>query len=110
MALEKDFLSMTSDTVTVFAPSSSMSKWGSLVATTSDGVSYAAVIDQRPRKVLSANGVEEVASGTVYVLSSSADIGLEHSIELPNGKRPELLRVEPLRDEDGLHHTEVSFR
>ncbi len=110
MALEKDFLDMTNDTVTVIPPASTMTAYGTIVGSTTAGVSYPAHIDMTPRQVLNSQGVQEVASGTIYVLSSSADIGLQHIVELPDGRQPELLRVEPLRDEEGLHHTEVSYR
>ena len=110
MALEQDFLSMTNDTVTVIAPASTMTSYGAVVGSTTDSVTYPAHIDMTPRLVLSGQGVEQVASGMIYIFSSSAEIGLEHTIELSDGRKPELLRVEPLRDEDGLHHSEVSFR
>lgn len=110
MALEKDFLDMTNDTITVVPPSS-MNEYGATApSATSGAISYPAHVDMTPRSVFSANGVEQVASGTIYVLSSSADIGLEHVVELSDGRKPEILRVEPLRDEEGLHHTELSYR
>lgn len=111
MALESDFLTMTRDTVTVLAPASTMSEYGSVApATTSTGTSYPAYIDMSPRKVVNARGVEEVASGTIFILSSGASLGLHHVVVLPDGRRPELLRVEPLRDDEGQHHVEVTFR
>lgn len=110
MSLEKDYLTMTSDTVTVINPASTMTAYGALVGSTTAATVFPAHVDMTPRQVLNSQGVEEIASGTIYVLSSSADIGLEHTIELSDGRKPELLRVEPLRDEQGQHHVEVSFR
>jgi len=110
MALEPDFLSMTNDTVTVINPASTMTAYGTIVGSTVGAISYPAYIDMTPHEVLNSQGVEEVASGMIFVLSSSADIGLQHTVELSDGRKPELLRVEPLRDEDGLHHTTISFR
>lgn len=109
MALEKDFLLMTNDTVTVIPPSTA-DVYGTTVGSTSNGVVLPAHIDMTPHQVFNSQGVQEVASGTIYVLSSSADIGLKHIVELPDGRKPELLRVEPLRDEEGLHHTEIAYR
>lgn len=111
MSFETDFFNMTSDTVTVIAPSTTITAYGAVVpASSTSGVQYRAAIDMTPRKVISQRGVEEVAGGTVYVMSSSADIGLHHTMELADGRKPELLKVEPLRDEHGQHHVEVSFR
>lgn len=110
MALEPDFLDMTNDTVAVINPASTMTAYGALVGSTTGAISYPAYIDMTPHSVLNSQGVEEIASGMIFVLSSSADIGLQHTVELSDGRKPELLRVEPLRDEDGLHHTTVSFR
>lgn len=111
MSLEPDFLGLSTDHVTVHGPATSMSFHGALTpATSSTGKQYTAYVDMTPRQVLSARGVEEVASGTIYVFSSSADIGLQHVVELSDGRKPELLRAEPLRDEQGQHHVEVTFR
>ena len=110
MALESDFLSMTADTITVHPPSTMNFYGAAAPATSSTGKSYSAHVDMTPRKVLSARGTEEVAAGTIYVFSSSADIGLHHVVELADGRKPELLRVEPLRDDEGQHHVEVTFR
>ena len=110
MALERDFLSMTQDRVTVHPPSTMNFYGAAAPATTSTGKSYAAHVDMTPRKVVSGRGTEEVSAGTIYVFSSSADIGLHHVIELADGRKPEILRAEPLRDDEGQHHVEVTFR
>ena len=110
MAFERDFLSMTQDTITVHPPSTMNFYGAAAPATTSTGKSYSAHVDMTARKVVSSRGTEEVAAGTIYVFSSSADIGLHHVIALADGRKPEILRVEPMRDDEGLHHTEVSFR
>lgn len=110
MSLERDFLDMTNDTVTVHEPSTANFYGGVAPASTSTGTSYPAYVDMTPRKVLSGRGQEEVASGMIFILSSAADIGPQHVIELSDGRKPELLRVEPLRDDEGQHHVEVSFR
>jgi len=109
MAFEKDFLNMTADQVTV-SPPSTVNSYGAISATTSDGIAYDARIEEEPHSVLNGQGVEVIASGTVFVMSSSADIGLNHRVELDNGLTPELLRVDTLRDEQGQHHVEIHFR
>ena len=111
MSFEADFLSMTADSVTVHAPATSMTAYGSVApATTSTGKSYRAALDMTPRRVISQRGVEEIAGGVLFIMSSSADIGLHHTVELSDGRKPEILRVEPLRDEHGQHHVEVYLR
>lgn len=110
MALEPDFLTMTQDEVTVFPPSTTSLYGGMAPATTSTGKAYPAQIDMTPRQVVSQRGVEEVAAGTVYILSSSAVVGLQHVIQLPDGTKPVILRCEPLRDDEGQHHVEVTFK
>jgi hypothetical protein len=109
VSLENDFFSMTADSVTVHQPTTA-NAYGATTPATSAGVSYPAHIDMTPRQVLSVTGVEQVSNGTIYVLSSSATIPLDAVVELSDGRTPELLRVEPLRDDEGQHHIEVSFR
>lgn len=109
MSLEFDYFTMTADTITVYQPTTA-NAYGATTPATSGGVSYSAHVDMTPRQVLNVRGVEQVASGTIYVLSSSASIPLDAIVELSDGRTPELLRVEPLRDEEGQHHIEVTFR
>jgi len=111
VSFERDFYNMTADYVTVHAPATSMTAYGSVApATTSTGKRYRAALDMTPRKIVSARGVEEIAGGVLFVMSSSAVIGLHHTVELDDGRKPEILRVEPLRDEEGQHHVEVYLR
>lgn len=109
MSFEKDFLNMTADQVTVIPPST-VNSYGAISYSSSNGIAYDARIEEEPHSVLNGQGIEVIASGTVFVMSSSAAIGLSHQVELDNGLTPELLRVDTLRDEQGQHHVEVHFR
>ena len=59
------------------------------------------------RVVVNAQGVEEVATATVFVLSSSAGVAPQDRLTLPSGIQPRLLRVDTINDEDGQHHLEL---
>ena len=73
MALERDFFNMTADTVVVIPPSS-MNSFGAIISSSSDGITYDARIEEEPHSVLTGEGIEVIASGRIFILSSSADI------------------------------------
>ena len=107
MALEADFLTMASTTVTV-TPLSTHNAWGAPVYSTASST-YPARVEYGPRLVVSAQGPQEVASATVYVLSSSASIGVQDRVTLPNDSAARLLRVDILNDDEGQHHLELLY-
>lgn len=108
MSLEPEFLEMTSDTITV-APLSTHTSYGAPQYSSSGSHTWPARVEPGTRKVLSSRGIEEVATATVYVLSSSAAIGTQDRLTLPDGRIPKVLRVDVLNDEEGQHHLEVSI-
>ena len=108
MALEQEYLSMTTDTVTVALPST-MSKYGAPTYGT-DSVAYPARIEMGDRVTVDSNGVEQVASGTIFVLSTTAYINTDSRVTLTDGRTPKILRVDVNNDEEGQHHLEVVIK
>lgn len=108
MGLEKDFLTMTNDTITVADPSTA-SKYG---AHTFGSASTAipARLEMGNRVFVDSQGVEQIASGTLFVLSTTASISPQSKVTLSDGETPEILRVDVMNDQDGQHHLEVLFR
>jgi len=107
MAFEADFLALASTTVTV-TPLSTHNAWGAPVWSTSP-VTYQAAVEYAPRLIVSAQGRQEVASATVYVMSSSASISAQDQVTLPKDTSARLLRVDTVNDDEGQHHLELVF-
>lgn len=105
MALEADFLQLTNQTITV-APLSTVDGYGAPTFGTS--VSYSAYVEPGTFMTLNAQGVEERAVAMIYVLSSSATIGTQDRLTLPDARVPKIIRVDVLNDEEGQHHLEVA--
>lgn len=110
MSLEKDFLTMTSATVTIEPLSTAIDSYGAPQWSSSDAASYDARVEPGTRVVLTPEGVEEIATATLFVLSSSASVGPQDRVTFPDGRQPKLLTVEPLSDEQGQHHIEIAMR
>lgn len=106
MALEAEFLQMSTQTVTVNVLSTHTG-YGEPVHSTSASTFFA-YIEPGSRVVLNQQGVEQVPSAMVYVLSSSAVVGVQDRVTLWDGRVPKLLRVDVLNDEEGQHHLEIS--
>ena len=107
MSLETAFLGMASTTVTV-EPLSTHNAWGTPAYSTS-ATSYTARVEYGPRLVVNAEGRQEVAKATVYVLSSGATIGVQDRVTLPKDTAARLIRVDTVNDEQGQHHLELTF-
>lgn len=104
MALEQDFLELASTSVTV-EPLSTHNNYGAPVYST--GVTYPAAVEYGPRLIVTPEGRQEVATATIYVLSSSARIGVQDRITLPLTTTAKLVRVDVVNDEEGQHHLEL---
>lgn len=107
MALETDFLQMSTQTITVNALST-MDAYGAPSFSTAAST-FRAYIEPGVRVLVNAQGVEEVASATVYVMSSSANIGPQDRMTLADARTPKIIRVDVLNDDEGQHHLEVSI-
>lgn len=103
--LEREFLVMGSTTLS-WEPLSGLDDYGapSYAASTS-----ADCIIERGRKLVAKpDGQTEVANATIYVLSTSATIGLQDRLSLPGStEEARILAAYSVRDEDGQHHYEV---
>lgn len=106
MAGTSDFLSLCSTSITV-AALSTFNSYGAPVFST-DVFTYPAAVEYASRVIHGADGKEEVATATVYVMSSSASIGPQDRITLPLDTSIRVLRVDPVHDEEGLHHWMIS--
>lgn len=107
MALEAEFLPMSTQTITVNALST-MDAYGAPSFSTSAST-FTVYIEPGTRVVVNSQGVEEVASAMVYVMSSSASIGVQDKVTLPDSRIPKLIRVDVLNDDEGQHHIEMAI-
>lgn len=103
--LEPEFLDLAAGLTVSLEPLSTHDGYGSPIYGTA--VSYPAVVQHETRRVRKGEGYVEVNGTAVYVLSSSASIGLGDRVTLPDGKQPELLSAFTERDDEGQHHVEL---
>lgn len=107
MGLEPEFLEMASTTVTVNALSTHNNAGAPVYST--DSATYPACVEYRPRLLVNREGRQVVAVATVYVLSSSASIGVQDRVVLPYATAARMLSAAPVNDEEGQHHVELVF-
>lgn len=69
---------------------------------------YPARVVSGQRQVRSFDGMEEIATVTVWVASTSTFSALDQ-FTLPDGTSPPLLSVETFRDENGVTHSKLGF-
>lgn len=106
MSLNDQLLLLANETLTL-EPLSTMTPYGApQFSTTSQSLKYYA--EGKSRLVTNAQGVEEVSTRTLYVMSSSASIGLQDRVTLADGDVPRLIRADVCKDVDGQHHLELS--
>jgi len=109
MALEADFLSMAETTVSFVALSTTVNLYGAPSFSTASST-YSAHVEIGDHVVVTATNTEQVATSVVYVMSSSANVGVQDKMTLANGETPVLLRVDVLTDNEGQHHLELHTR
>ena len=107
MTLDKSFLLCTTDTVKVEA-AAGINDYGALSYSAAP-TTHAAYVEAGNRLVVGPDGREVVSRATVYVLSTSASIGVQDRLTMPGGDIPRILNVDVLNDTDGQHHLEVSI-
>lgn len=108
MTLDKSFLLCTTDTVKVEA-AAGINDYGALSYSTAP-TTHAAYVEAGNRLVVGPDGKEVVSRATVYVLSTSASIGVQDRITLSGSTdTPRILNVDILNDVDGQDHLEVSI-
>lgn len=106
MALDPAFLACSTQQIAV-VPLSTHNAYGAPSHSSSGSTTYTAYVEPGTRVVKNAQGVEEVATATVYVLSTSATIGAQDKVTLPDGRIPKVVRVDTLNDDEGQHHLEM---
>ena len=109
MGLEAQWADFSTQTITV-VPLSTHTAYGAPTYSTASSTTYRAYIEAGSRVVVNQQGVEEVATATVYVLSSSASIGPQAQITLPDSRVPKILSIETVNDDKGQHHIELFIR
>ena len=108
MALTDDLLDLMPSTC-VYAAFQGLSTDGYAIPTYSTAAaSYRCRVVNEQRLVRSFDGVEELATTTVWIASTSTFSPLGR-FTLPDGSTPGLLAVETYRDEDGVTHSKLGF-
>ena len=100
----EDFVDMFADEITV-EPYASQDNYGA--ASYGEAKAIRARVEMGPKVVVNANGEEVVSSARVYV---GAAVGVRDRITLPEDapmRQPPIIRVDPVRDENGIHHWEI---
>ena len=103
-----DFADFMTDTITV-EPLASRDAYGT--PTYGAAVSYPCRIDGATKQTVNVNGTERSIAAMVYVMGIPG-IGPMDRLTMPAGydpAQPPILRVSPLTDETGAHHTEVAL-
>lgn len=100
-----DFTDMMPHTVT-HATVASRDTYGAKTYNTA--TSYTARVTYKPTMVRSADGMEVLARGVVWLMGSPA-VDPDDQITLPDSTTPPILAAELIPDEDGAHHTKVYF-
>jgi len=111
MALERDWLSLSHDTVTI-EPCTAMDGYGAPTYGTS--WTSPAIVQCNRKLVFFKDGKSEVSTTQLYVLSSSGHIGMSDrlswtSMNPPSTQPARILTVDHAEDEDGQHHIEVNL-
>ncbi len=107
MSWSTDFEELFATTVTV-GTLSGVSTDGYSVATYTTGTSYKARVFGEQTVVRSFAGIDETATTTVWIASTST-FAPSVQITLPDGTTPELLAMQAVPDEDGVHHIKAKF-
>ena len=105
MGLEREFLAMASTTVTIAPQSSGYTLYGAPSFGTA--VTYVARVEPETQLVRNSAGQEIRTKFRVFVMSSSATVGVSDRITAAGTTELSIFSVEPLHDEEGLHHLEL---
>ena len=100
-----DWSDLMPETVDVYSIASRDS-YGS--ANYGTAASYSARVLRKPTRVVDVAGDEVMAKGVVWIAATET-IDPEDAIELPDGTRPPILRIDRVPDESGDHHLKVYF-
>lgn len=106
MTIESAFLELMPSTVTVYGKSS-MDAYGKITPNAT-GTAVRCRIQQRNQRYSTENNRDEFENGTI-IFYGSVDITMESKIVLPDGSSPIILSVVTHNDDEGFHHTTVTF-
>lgn len=108
MTLSKQFEQLTTDTVKI-ETAIGINDYGALSYSTTPST-HKAYIQAGNRLVVGPDGREVVSRATIFVLSTSASIGVQDRITLSSSTdTPRILNVDVLNNEKGQNHLEVSI-
>lgn len=107
MAVPPDFLEMMLQTVTV-AAQTGVDNYGKPTFSASPS-SYRCRIIWQERIRRDAQGREIIEAGRAILTQSAASVTPTARLTLPDGSTPKIVSVATIQDEDGNHHSVLSF-
>lgn len=107
MAIPNDFLEMMLQTVTVAAQTGLDNYGKPSYSASPDAYRCRIIWQERIRR--DAQGRELVEAGRAILTQSAASVTPVHKLTLPDGSTPKIVSVETIQDEDGNHHSAISF-
>lgn len=105
MSIEREFLELFSERVTLF-PSASIDKYGKRTFTASASVSACAHYVAETVLTRDAEGRDVIETGRYY-LYGVIPVTVNHRIRLQDGTEPVIVGVDTPFDQNGQHHTVV---
>lgn len=107
MTVEKDFLELMLQTVTV-AAQTGLDSYGKPSFSASPD-SYRCRIIWRERILRDQDGREIVEAGRAILTQAAASVTPVHKLTLPDGSTPKIVDVSTLQDQFGNHHSVIGF-
>jgi hypothetical protein len=107
MAVPSDFLEMMLQTVTV-AAQTGLDNYGKPSFSASP-TSYRCRIIWQERIRRDNQGRELVEAGRAILTQAAASVLPTHKLTLPDGSTPKIVSVATIQDENGDHHSVISF-
>lgn len=106
--IDAQFLEMMPDTIN-FAATSSKDKYGKKTFGSNTGI-RGRIVDEI-QLIKNDQGQDVVTKGRVYLYGDHDEITLGHSMTLPDGTSPVIIRVDNVSgiSGEGIHHTVVHF-
>lgn len=107
MAFDTDFLQLMTQSIVVY-DHVSHDGYGEPTYSTS-GTTYSAHISEKPELVRNQFGQEVVSTHTAWLASTTTALKATSKYVFPDGTEPNLVSLQRLYDEDGIHHHKVVF-
>lgn len=107
MTVEKDFLEMMLQTVTVAAQSTLDNYGNPSFSASPDSYRCRLVWDERILR--DQDGRELVEAGRAILTQAAASVTPTHKLTLPDGSTPKIVRVSTIQDTEGNHHSVIGF-